>query len=132
MTDELPHAAVRLVLDMYAAIDAGRARSVGGWFTEDAVFETSAMRAEGLSAIQGFLGAREDDRSRRTLHILNNVRGSRTGGAEVEITGLLFVYVPADGPSPWVLQHVAPARHVLRWAEDRWAIAVREPGRPAS
>lgn len=130
MTDDLPHAAVRVVLDVYTAIDAGRARSAAGWFTEDAVFETSASRAEGLEAVKTLLAAREANTERRTMHVLSNIRGSRTSVGDAEIEGVLFVYVPgaAESGPPWVLQHVAPARHVLRSVDGRWLLAARVPG----
>jgi hypothetical protein len=130
VTNDLSDAAVRTVLDVYAAIDAGRARSAGDWFTGDAVFETSTSRAKGLEAVKAFLAAREADTERRTLHVLSNIRASRTSAGDAEIDGVLFVYVPgtAEPGPPWVLQHVAPVHHVLRSVDDRWLLAARVPG----
>lgn len=120
----------RVVLDLYAAIDAGKARSAVALFADDAVFETTKQRSEGLEAVASFLAAREDDTEKRTLHVLTNLRHDTKSNATVELDALLLVYGPGreETSPPWVLEHALSTRHVLRRANERWLIQERVPG----
>lgn len=128
-TFETVQSCTKVVLDLYAAIDAGNARSAVRLFAEDAVFETTKQRAEGLAAVSSFLGAREDDRDKRTIHALTNLRHTVTSRTQIEVEALMLVYGPGRGDEapPWVLEHAVPARHVLRRVDDTWLIAERVP-----
>ena len=118
-----------VVLALYGAIDAGEATRAVPLFTEDAVWETSARRAEGIEAIAQFLGDREADRERRTIHAVSNIRTSATEDDHLEIGVLLTVYTPSpSGASPsWAIDFVGGATHVLRLEVGRWRIASRRP-----
>ena len=116
-----------VVLDLYAAIDAGRARSAMALFADEPVFETTRQRAEGRDAVSAFLAAREDDTARRTLHVLTNLRHD-SAGATARLDALLLVYGPGPDGQPWVLEHAGPARHELVQTDDGWLIAQRAPG----
>ena len=123
-----------VVLALYGAIDAGAATSAAPLFTKDAVWETSARRAEGIEAIAQFLGDREADRERRTIHAVSNIRTSSNADDHLEIGVLLTVYTPAPagGIPPWAVDHVGGAKHVLRFEDGHWRIASRTPSRPGA
>lgn len=121
-----------VVLALYGAIDAGEASSAAPLFTQDAVWQTTARRAEGIEAIAQFLGDREADRERRTIHAVSNIRTSSTEEDHLEIDVLLTVYTPTpSGQSPsWAVEFVGGVTHVLRLDDGEWRIASRTPSRP--
>ncbi|MEV7734643.1 nuclear transport factor 2 family protein [Streptomyces sp. NPDC088921] len=120
-----------LVVSYHRDIDSGRATAGIGAFADDAEFEAHGRVFRGRDEILGFLGAREADTGRQTVHVLANEVVTGQDGeddgrddrrVELQTTVLLHVRRP-DGA--YVLDRVLDTVHRFRHSGGQWRITHR-------
>lgn len=90
-----------LVYAFYAFIDDGEASAAAKLFTENAVQNVAGRQHVGRAAIAARLQEREADRSRRTRHVVANLRVRPDGETHAQATGTLLLFV-LGRPTPVV------------------------------
>lgn len=112
---------LRVVNQIYVAIDAGDDHGVLSLVTPHALFEVGGRRAEGRRAIHQMLVEERLSRARPTMRALADIdaRFARTDVAEVIATVVTHIRGTDSG---WAVADVQPARHVLRQLGDQWVL----------
>lgn len=120
-----------LVVGYHRDIDSGRATAGIGAFADDAEFEAHGGVFRGRDEILGFLGAREADTGRQTVHVLANEVVTGQDGEDdgrddrrVELRTMVLLHVRRpDGV--YVLDRVLDTVHRFRLSGGQWRITHR-------
>ncbi|MBW8819130.1 MAG: nuclear transport factor 2 family protein [Streptomyces sp.] len=120
-----------LVVGYHRDIDSGRATAGIGAFADGAEFEAHGRVFRGRDEILGFLGAREADTGRQTVHVLANEVVTGQDGEDdgrddrrVELQTMVLLHVRRpDGA--YVLDRVLDTVHRFRHSGGQWRITHR-------
>jgi hypothetical protein len=116
-----------LIVDTYARADAGRRYSIADLFEEDGSHTLGDATVAGREAIRGMLAARDADPSRRTLHVVTNLRSDQVADDRMHVRYILTLYLlSAPGAGAFVPQSLSAATDVLVRRGDRWLLRSRD------
>ena len=116
-----------LIVDTYARADAGRRYSIADLFEEDGSHTLDDATVAGREAIRGMLAARDVDPSRRTLHVVTNLRSDQVADDRMHVRYILTLYLLSEpGAGAFVPQSLSAATDVLVRRGDRWLLRSRD------
>ena len=79
---------------------------------------------EGREAISNFLGSREDNKDRHTVHSVSNVELHPLDDGDAVVRAVVMIHASVvDGL--WELERVTRIKHVLRFVDGEFLIAER-------
>lgn len=85
-----------LVIDYWHEVDVNGGRAAPGYYTDDALFETSVRQYRGMAEIQAFYQRRQSRGPRVSIHVVNNFRVRPQGDSRVQCSYVLSLFA-ADG-----------------------------------
>jgi SnoaL-like domain len=116
-----------LIVDTYARADTGRRYSIADLFEEDGSHTLDDATVAGREAIRDMLAARDADPSRRTLHVVTNLRSDQVADDRMHVRYILTLYLlSAPGAGAFVPQSLSAATDVLVRRGDRWLLRSRD------
>ncbi len=90
-----------LLYDYWHDVDTNWGRNIGGYYTDDAVFQGEAASYEGLDKIKAFYAWRVAQGPRVAVHAVNNFRVEITGDKSAKATWYCLLYAH-NGERPQV------------------------------
>jgi hypothetical protein len=112
-----------LTIDFWHEVDINGGGRAAGYYTDDAVFESSVREYRGRAAIEAFYSRRRERGARISLHVVNNFRIEQDSDTRVRCQYILSLFA-ADGvpvlPSKPAIMLALVEEVVLKQADGSW------------
>lgn len=117
-----------LVIDYWHEVDVNGGQSAPGYYTADALFETSVRQYRGIAEIEAFYQRRQSRGPRVSIHVVNNFRVQPQSDTRVACSYVISLFA-ADGapvlPSRPAILFGFADEVMVQQADARWLCASR-------